>query len=88
MTADAFLKNSRSTAAKRRRNDVHPVPAARQATPGYLPDWFFCSVRDYATRMTDAERAALGAKAKAYYTAHYRRAELLKRLEEFTVKGV
>ena len=39
-------------------------------------------------RMTDAERAALGAKAKAYYTAHYRRAELLKRLEEFTVKGV
>lgn len=39
-------------------------------------------------RMTDAERAALGAKAKAYYTAHYRRAELLKRLEEFTVKGI
>lgn len=39
-------------------------------------------------RMTDAERAALGAKAKAYYTAHYRRAELLKRLEEFTIKGV
>lgn len=34
----------------------HPVPAARQAAPGYLPDWFFCSVRDYATRMTDAER--------------------------------
>ena len=33
-------------------------------------------------RMTDAERAALGAKAKAYYTAHYRRAELLKRLED------
>ena len=39
-------------------------------------------------RMADTERAALGAKAKAYYTAHYRRAELLKRLEEFTVKGV
>ena len=34
----------------------HPVPAAQQATPGYLPDWFFCSVCDYATRMTDAER--------------------------------
>ena len=43
---------------------------------------------DAIARMTDAERAALGAKAKAYYTAHYRRAELLKRLEEFTVKGV
>lgn len=26
----------------------HPVPAARQAAPGYLPDWFFCSVCDYA----------------------------------------
>ena len=38
-------------------------------------------------RMTDAERAALGTKAKAYYTAHYRRAELLKRLEEFTLEG-
>ena len=38
--------------------------------------------------MTDTERAALGEKAKAYYAAHYRRAELLKRLEEFTVRGV
>ena len=38
-------------------------------------------------RMTDAERAALGERAKAYYTAHYRRAELLKRLEEFTLEG-
>lgn len=34
----------------------HPIPAAQQATPGYLPDWFFCSVCDYATRMTDAQR--------------------------------
>ena len=38
-------------------------------------------------RMTDAERAALGERSKAYYTAHYRRAELLKRLEEFTLEG-
>ena len=38
--------------------------------------------------MTDVVLFALGAKSKAYYTAHYRRAELLKRLEEFTVKGV
>ena len=37
--------------------------------------------------MTDAERAELGRKAYAYYAAHYRRAELLKRLEEFTVEG-
>ena len=34
----------------------HPIPAAQQATPGYLPDWFFCSVCDYATRMTNTER--------------------------------
>ncbi len=34
----------------------YPIPAAQQATPGYLPDWFFCSVCDYATRMTDTER--------------------------------
>ena len=37
--------------------------------------------------MTDAERAELGRKAYAYYAAHYRRAELLKRLEEFTLEG-
>ena len=37
--------------------------------------------------MTDAERAELGRKAYAYYAAHYRRSELLKRLEEFTVEG-
>ena len=38
-------------------------------------------------RMSNDERAALGQKAYAYYAAHYRRAELLKRLEEFTVEG-
>ena len=37
--------------------------------------------------MSNDERAALGQKAYAYYAAHYRRAELLKRLEEFTVEG-
>ena len=36
-------------------------------------------------RMTDTERAALGQKAYAYYAAHYRRAELLQRLEAFTL---
>jgi len=38
-------------------------------------------------RMSNDERAALGQKAYAYYAAHYRRAELLKRLEEFTMEG-
>lgn len=37
--------------------------------------------------MTADERAALGAKAKAYYLAHYRRAELLRRLETFILQG-
>ena len=37
--------------------------------------------------MTADERAELGRKAYAYYAAHYRRAELLKRLEGFTVEG-
>ena len=37
--------------------------------------------------MTADERAELGRKSYAYYAAHYRRAELLKRLEEFTVEG-
>lgn len=39
------------------------------------------------TMMSEAERAALGAKAKAYYLAHYRRAELLRRLETFILQG-
>ena len=38
-------------------------------------------------RMPAADRAALGAKSKAYYEAHYRRAELLRRLESFTLQG-
>ena len=38
-------------------------------------------------RMASEGRAALGAKAKAYYEAHYRRTELLRRLESFTLRG-
>ena len=38
-------------------------------------------------RMPAADRAALGARSKAYYEAHYRRAELLRRLESFTLRG-
>lgn len=34
----------------------HPIPASQQISPGYLPDWFFGSVCDYATKMSDAER--------------------------------
>ena len=37
--------------------------------------------------MPAGERAALGAKARAYYQAHYRRAELLRRLETFILQG-
>lgn len=37
--------------------------------------------------MDSAQRAALGAKAKEYYLAHYRRAELLRRLETFILQG-
>lgn len=37
--------------------------------------------------MPAGERAALGARAKAYYQAHYRRAELLRRLETFILQG-
>lgn len=37
--------------------------------------------------MPAGERAALGAKARAYYQAHYRRAELLRRLETFILRG-
>lgn len=37
--------------------------------------------------MDSAQRAALGTKAKEYYLAHYRRAELLRRLETFILQG-
>lgn len=37
--------------------------------------------------MDSARRAALGTKAKEYYLAHYRRAELLRRLETFILQG-
>lgn len=37
--------------------------------------------------MDNAQRAALGTKAKEYYLAHYRRAELLRRLETFILQG-
>lgn len=39
------------------------------------------------TTMTETDRAALGTKAKEYYLAHYRRAELLRRLETFILQG-
>lgn len=39
------------------------------------------------TKMTETDRAALGAKAKEYYLAHYRRAKLLRRLETFILQG-
>lgn len=39
------------------------------------------------TTMAETDRAALGAKAKEYYLAHYRRAELLRRLETFILQG-
>lgn len=35
----------------------HPIAAEKYISPGYLPDWFFGSVADYATEMSDAERA-------------------------------
>ena len=37
--------------------------------------------------MDRTQRAALGTKAKEYYLAHYRRAELLRRLETFILQG-
>ena len=37
--------------------------------------------------MDSARRAALGTKAKKYYLEHYRRAELLRRLETFILQG-
>lgn len=39
------------------------------------------------TRMTPAARAAMGQRAKSYYLAHYRRSELLRRLERFVLDG-
>lgn len=38
-------------------------------------------------RMDAAQRAQLGARAKAYYQAHYHRAELLQQLETFILQG-
>lgn len=37
--------------------------------------------------MSAEERAALGRRAKEYYQTHYRRAELLRRLETFILQG-
>lgn len=37
--------------------------------------------------MAPSQRDALGANAKAYYLTHYRRAELLRRLETFILQG-
>lgn len=35
----------------------HPIAAEKYISPGYLPDWFFSSVADYATKISGAERA-------------------------------
>ena len=39
------------------------------------------------TRMGAAQRAAMGQNAKEYYLAHYRRSELLRKLEHFILEG-
>ncbi len=39
------------------------------------------------TRMDAAQRAAMGQSAKEYYLAHYRRSELLCKLEHFILEG-
>ena len=39
------------------------------------------------TRMDAAQRAAMGQSAKEYYLAHYRRSELLRKLEHFMLEG-
>lgn len=35
----------------------HPIAAEKFITSGYLPDWFFSSIADYATEMSGTERA-------------------------------
>ena len=39
------------------------------------------------TRMDAAQRAAMGQSAKEYYLPHYRRSELLRKLEHFILEG-
>lgn len=39
------------------------------------------------TRMDASQRAAMGQSAKEYYLAHYRRSELLRKLEHFILEG-
>lgn len=39
------------------------------------------------TRMDAAQRAAMGQSTKEYYLAHYRRSELLRKLEHFILEG-
>lgn len=39
------------------------------------------------TRMDAAQRAAMGQSSKEYYLAHYRRSELLRKLEHFILEG-
>lgn len=39
------------------------------------------------TRMDAAQRAAMGQSVKEYYLAHYRRSELLRKLEHFILEG-
>ena len=37
--------------------------------------------------MAPAEREAMGAQIKTYYETHYRRAQILRRLEDFILDG-
>ena len=61
-----------------------PIPADQQATPGYLPDWFFGSVADYAARMSTEEREeSIAALAKHLGHACTRRENRLTLLPQF-----
>ena len=35
----------------------------------------------------EAERAGMGGQIRRYYETHYRRAEILRRLKDFTMNG-
>ena len=45
----------------------HPIAKSSYMTPGYLPDWFFDTIADYATEMSGAERADSIATLAEYF---------------------
>ncbi|MBR2132553.1 MAG: hypothetical protein IJ955_08500 [Oscillospiraceae bacterium] len=47
---------------------TNPVPVHQRISPGYLPDWFFSSICDYATKMSTTERE----ESIAMLVAHFR----------------